>query len=744
MGAMKLLSPESKSVMLELADGENRCVELYVYHLPVNQFNWEDGESSNENENEGNNVDNSEFVEGNNDDNDIFIEGNNDFNSGSENVLRDEDRDWSDEEFMEIRKNCREEILRINAYEKEANYENEGNGEDSDGLHSSEGYKYAFSSEESDEEVCYATPPLDVGKVKHVNEVFNVNTGGKDIKLKAGLLFSNKKALKDALRSSSMDSGRPYNYIENIDRWQIKTIVSEHNCVWNYKNKHVSVKFLVEQYGDRIRRNPNWKLVEMQDEFKRVLKVDVCEAKCSRVRQKALSGVEDKMKEHYEKVRRFAGEILHNNRNNTVKIRTTRLQDGDIPRFQRMKTLISDQQKGLDKAIRELLPQVEHRFCTRHLLSNLSKVYPSSLVSNAFWKASTDTHPKDFKRAFKELERASKGAWQKMNGLPPSAWSKAYFGTHSNTDSTENNISECFNSWILKARYMPLIDMLLDIHDMIMTRLHQNRDIMARRNCVIVPRIKKILDEAIKESVGYMVLWDGRDTYVVKGHGGSVSVNLKDRTCACRVWDLTGVPCCHAVTVIQESRQKPLDFVAKWFTKETYMRTYSNCLEVIRGEEFWEDVEGDTVHPPLIVKKLRGRPKTQRRREGLEGTVSKGNKTRVTYTGRKMHCGICRKEGHNKNVCPDKPADDQPQQPKQKRQRKNKKQGSDDPEKEVTDEIQRQGMEKSTGEDDLMNEATREVEEQTQGLDEVEHSIQIEQQIQTEPNKRMRFVSHFF
>ncbi|KAK1369151.1 hypothetical protein POM88_035243 [Heracleum sosnowskyi] len=147
--AMKLLSPESKSFMLELADAENRYVEIYVYHLPANQFNWKNGESSNENENEGNNDDNSEFVEGNNDDNSEFVEGNNDFNPGSEIVLRDEDRDCSDEEFMEIRKNF-------------------------------------------------------------------------------------------------------------------------------------------EQYGDRIRRNPNWKLVEMQDEFKRVLKVDVCEARCSRVRQKKL------------------------------------------------------------------------------------------------------------------------------------------------------------------------------------------------------------------------------------------------------------------------------------------------------------------------------------------------------------------------------------------------------------------------------------------------------------------------
>ena len=39
--------------------------------------------------------------------------------------------------------------------------------------------------------------------------------------------------------------------------------------------------------------------------------------------------------------------------------------------------------KGLDKAIRELLPFVEHRFCTRHLEANLTKVFTSQAVRNA-------------------------------------------------------------------------------------------------------------------------------------------------------------------------------------------------------------------------------------------------------------------------------------------------------------------------------------------------------------------------
>nr|XP_017221405.1 PREDICTED: uncharacterized protein LOC108198146 [Daucus carota subsp. sativus] len=544
----------------------------------------------------------------------------------------------------------------------------------------------------------------------------------------------------------------------------------------------LSPGYLVDLFGDRIRKNPNWKLCDMKEEFKRILKVDVCEAKCCRVRQKALSAVEEKMQEHYANLRRFGGELLRSNKNNTVKIKTTRLQEGDEPRFQRIyicydslkkawrnecrpvlgldgcffksvcggqllstvgrdgnnsilpiamavvesecydswkwflelliedldlggglgKTLISDQRK----AIRELMPYVEHRFCTRHLVSNLSKVYPSTLVSNCFWNAATATYPRAFKHAMKELERASKGAAKNMKGLDSATWSKAYFSTHSMTDSTDNNMSECFNSWILKTRYMPIIDMLVEIHDMLMIRLHQKRDWMANRDCIIVPKAKQMLDLAVKDSVGYKALWDEKESYTVKGKGSSVCVSLKNRTCSCRIWDLTGVPCSHVVTAIQESRQNPIDYVAKWFTKETYMRCYSYTLEALKGEEFWDDVEGDVVLPPLIVKKLRGRPKKLRRREGWEGSVSSGKKLRMAYTGRVMHCGICREKGHNRSAYPSKTSDHQPPQLK-KRGRKGRKEDVD--EDEIRTEVELQDEEEQTGEADLMEEALRDI-----------------------------------
>lgn len=96
------------------------------------------------------------------------------------------------------------------------------------------------------------------------------------------------------------------------------------------------VNWLTNKYGDKISKNHNRKLGKMQEELKKSIKVEVGQWKCFRVRKRALMGVENKMWEHYANARKFGGEILRSNPNNTVKIRTTRLQERDVSRFQRM------------------------------------------------------------------------------------------------------------------------------------------------------------------------------------------------------------------------------------------------------------------------------------------------------------------------------------------------------------------------------------------------------------------------
>lgn len=77
----------------------------------------------------------------------------------------------------------------MNANEKEA-YENEGNEQYNNSSDMS-GHKYALISEESDDEARYAPSlPTDLGKINYVYEGFTVKTTGKNIKFKAGLIFT--------------------------------------------------------------------------------------------------------------------------------------------------------------------------------------------------------------------------------------------------------------------------------------------------------------------------------------------------------------------------------------------------------------------------------------------------------------------------------------------------------------------------------------------------------------------------
>ncbi|KAK1369425.1 hypothetical protein POM88_035517 [Heracleum sosnowskyi] len=265
-----LLNEESKPALIELSKDCGYNIVLYVYHVtPVNP---------------------------------------------DSDIERD-DYGCSDDEFVEIRKACREEKKKMDEYEIEANLgetdEFEVGGSELD-------REFYPSSEESDEEYCYANRPPENEKMIHVGEVFNVHTPAKNIKFKVGQIFGSKKDFKAIVRSSSMETGRPYKYahddlkrgqvvcahgfpfkmwlgyIKDKDQWQVKSIINGHNCVWSYKNKLLTTKHLVDMFGDRIRKNPNWKLCEMQEEFKRVLKVNVCDAKCSKIRKAALSGVVEK------------------------------------------------------------------------------------------------------------------------------------------------------------------------------------------------------------------------------------------------------------------------------------------------------------------------------------------------------------------------------------------------------------------------------------------------------------------
>lgn len=138
---------------------------------------------------------------------------------------------------------------------------------------------------------------------------------------------------------------------------------------------------------------------------------------------------------------------------------------------------------------------------------------------------------------------------------------------------------------------------------------------MMGTDLLVCPRIKKKLDVLVTESRQWTASWDGMKSFQVKSGTMAVRVDLESQSCDCRVYDLTGIPCAHAIAPILERRHNPVNYLSDFYKRDKYLATYEHGLEAIKGEEYWEVHSTDEMLPPEIPKMLRGRPKKQRRRE---------------------------------------------------------------------------------------------------------------------------------
>ncbi|CAI9298269.1 unnamed protein product [Lactuca saligna] len=75
-------------------------------------------------------------------------------------------------------------------------------------------------------------------------------------------------------------------------------------------------------------------------------------------------------------------------------------------------TVISDQHKGLLEATKEVLPNVEHRQCARHIYANFRKTYSGVEFKNMFWAASLSTVESEFLRKMDDIKEAEK--WESV------------------------------------------------------------------------------------------------------------------------------------------------------------------------------------------------------------------------------------------------------------------------------------------------------------------------------------------
>ena len=158
------------------------------------------------------------------------------------------------------------------------------------------------------------------------------------------------------------------------------------------------------------------------------------------------------------------------------------------------------------------------------------------------------------------------------------------------------------------------------IRSQVMKRITSKQAIGRKMKGDICPKIRKKLDLIIDMSYEYNAEFAGSAKAQVRGPEGQFSVDLDKRTCACRRWELTAIPCVHAVAAIIEQNEDPFSYVDQCYNKTVYQQVYSHLINPTNGPELWEAYPSPPgiFLPPHGNKKKRGRMPTARKKEAEE------------------------------------------------------------------------------------------------------------------------------
>ena len=255
--------------------------------------------------------------------------------------------------------------------------------------------------------------------------------------------------------------------------------------------------------------------------------------------------------------------------------------------------------------------------CARHIYANWRKKHRLQEYQKRFWKIAKASSEMLFNHYKNKLANKTPRGWKDLQNTDPIHWCRAWFKVGSNCESVDNNMSESFNSWIIEARFKPILTMLEDIRILVTRRIQENRSNSERWLMEICPNIIRKVCKIRHRTQYCHVLWNGEAGFEVRDKKWRFTVDLRSQTCSCRYWQVSGIPCQHACAALFKMSEEPNNYLNMCFSLETYKKTYQHVLQPVEHESAWPISPNPKPLPPR-VKKMPGRPKKNRRRDPSE------------------------------------------------------------------------------------------------------------------------------
>ncbi|KAJ9535233.1 hypothetical protein OSB04_un001676 [Centaurea solstitialis] len=304
---------------------------------------------------------------------------------------------------------------------------------------------------------------------------------------------------------------------------------------------------------------------------------------------------------------------------------------------------ISDRAASIKYAISTVFPTSHHALCCRHLMMNVkARDKRVKYEKNMFWKTCRAYTAESFEQRMLCLRAAIPDGASVLDELGPDKWLNAHFPGMRYNILTSNH-AESVNAMSRFARKLPIMGLFDYFRESQQEWYSERRKLAAIWNGVLAKIPEKIVKRRQIKSANWTVHEIGYDRFEVRDFKRNPTVDFENYKCDCMKWQLSGLPCSHAIVVANYLRLLDCNHLAKVYFKTSKLQaTYVEVIQPVGPPETWvvpSDYRLMTVKPPLIKPKGPGRMSDHNRipSVGEDCTTPR--------------CTRCQEFGHNRNVC---------------------------------------------------------------------------------------------
>ncbi|KAH9659886.1 SWIM-type domain-containing protein [Citrus sinensis] len=317
---------------------------------------------------------------------------------------------------------------------------------------------------------------------------------------------------------------------------------------------------------------------------------------------------------------------------------------GDRPEL----VFISDRCTAIKRAVLKAFHIVGHGVCFYHVKGNIKSKFRMSKAiwdqfEPAFINAAKAYGHEEFKRQLEGLWMLHSAAADYLeNNVGTCNWARSEFeGRRYNILTT--NIAESVNSLMREPRKFPIAH-LIDHFRKTLQQWFYDRKLVAES---MSTRLTTWADEIVGER---RILAERMTVRPVSQHrfhvlGGGMKegiVDIHERTCSCRVFQLDQLVCAHAIAACLIVRVDYISLCSDYYSKDSLVMAYAEPVEPVGDMTDWdipEEIQEIIVNPPIEA------PPPGRRPELRIPSIGEDVNRRT------VRCGRCNQPGHNCKRC---------------------------------------------------------------------------------------------